>query len=138
MKIVQWLAAAVLSVSGACAMAAVPLGIYSTVSESEYDLYVVLMKGGKAQVRHETWDPGDYKHRKTTTIKAKWSSSGDRVTLKYRKVVEHFDYTPLLSLEELQLKGAAPGLRQQEPIDKASRIAGHSLWLEPHKFGAAQ
>jgi len=117
------------------ANAEVPLGTYSTVSESEWAIYVVLKKGGTAEVRHESWNAGEYDKRDTTRIKAKWSATGDRVTVSYDGVTDVFEYTPALSLEELGLEGGAPGLTQIKPIDKGSRIAGQSLWREPHKFG---
>ena len=117
------------------ASAEVPLGTYSTVSESEWALYVELKKGGAAEVRHESWNAGEYDKKDTTRIRAKWSATGSRVTVSYDGVTDVFDYTPALSLEELGLEGGAPGLKQITPIDKGSRIVGHSLWREPHNFG---
>ena len=119
------------------AAAEVPAGTYSTVSESEWQLYIDLKAGGAAELRHEVWPPGEAKEKEITRTKARWSTKGNVLNLSYEGVTDIFEYTPQLSLNELGLKGGAPGLRQVKPIDKASRVAGHSLWLEPHRFGAA-
>jgi hypothetical protein len=128
----------ILALSPSVSAADIPLGTYSTVSESEWQLYVELKAGGVAEIRHETWEPGQYKEKQINRTKAKWSSVGNRLSLSYGGVTDTFEFTLALSLKELGLSGGAPGLRQIDPVSTASQIAKHSLWLEPHKLGQTQ
>ena len=126
-----------LLLSGVVSVAAadVPTGIYSTVSESEWQIYVELKAGGVANIRHEAWLPDGNGTKNVKGTGARWSVDGNVLKLSYEGVTDSFEYTPQLSLKELGLEGGAAGLRQMTPIDRGSRVSGHSLWLEPHRFG---
>ena len=110
-------------------------GSYAGVSESEWNVTLILKKGGVAEIVMSTWAPGEYEKRETDKTTGRWTAKGNIVTLEYKGVTETFIYDDLLSLAELGFKGGAPGLKQIRAADEKAIIGHYSLWKLPHKFG---
>lgn len=109
-------------------------GVYQSVSESEWVVIVSLLSGGKAEIRLENWQAGEYDKRDVRIIHGVWSKDDHKVIMKYNGITDVLNYTDNLSLSELGLEGDAPGLIQVPPIEEKSIIHGIRLWKKPHSF----
>lgn len=121
-------------VCNSCANDTVVLGTYSTVSESEWELYLELKDSGKAVLLLEEWDAGKYDSRIVDTVVASWKQYDSHVILLYGDIVDTLTYDPQLSLDELGMKGGWPGLQQKTQYSDGSLIRSYSLWKMPHEF----
>jgi hypothetical protein len=115
------------------------LGAYGAVSESEWDLQVILKDSGTAQVVEISWVAGESERPDTERTRATWRFARDcMIELSYQGIVDRFTYTETLTLESLGYDGGAPGLLQLRPYHRNSKLRGVPIWKLPHKFGAAQ
>jgi hypothetical protein len=128
-----------LATSSASAEGACPpvLGAYGAVSESEWDLQVILKKGGSAEVVEISWIAGESEKADTKRTRATWRFAANCVIeLNYQGILDRFTYTDSLTLESLGDEGGAPGLLQLTPYHPKSKLRGVPIWKLPHKFGA--
>ena len=100
---------------------------YETVTESEWNVELILYDNNAATLIKEKWNPGDYKYRDKETIQAKYAIEKKILVLEYNKTTHKLEVVDELSLEVLGKKGNAPGLK---PIDSPSRppFWGQYLW----------
>jgi hypothetical protein len=112
-------------------------GSYSTVSESEWNIILTLKKGGIAEIRQESWEPGEYESRSTGKTEGRWSFDGNTVAVEYDGITDRLIYNSALSVAILGYKGGAPGLIQITAFAENSILRDHPLWKLPHKFGEA-
>ncbi len=110
-------------------------GSYAGVSEAEWNVTLILKKGGVAEIVMSSWAPGEYEKRESEKTMGRWSAKENIVTLEYKGVTETFVYDDKLSLAELGFKGGAPGLKQIRAAEEKAIIGYYSLWKLPHKFG---
>jgi len=109
-------------------------GSYSTVSESEWNIILTLKKGGAAEIRVESWAPGDYNARSTVKTEGRWRLDENIITVEYNGIKDRLIFEPQLSLSVLGYKGGVAGLIQRGPFAKNSILRDHPLWKLPHPF----
>jgi len=109
-------------------------GSYSTVSESEWNIILTLKKGGAAEIRVESWAPGDYNSRSTVKTEGRWRLEENSISVEYNGIKDRLLFEPQLSLSVLGYKGAAAGLIQRGPFAKDSILRDYPLWKLPHPF----
>ncbi len=109
-------------------------GSYSTVSESEWNIILILKKGGIAEIHVESWAPGDSDARSTLKTEGRWRLEGNSITVEYNGIKDRLIFEPELSLSVLGYKGGAPGLIQRGPFPKDSILRDYPLWKLPHTF----
>jgi len=66
----------------ACSECIVLEGRYVTSSGGEQSTSLVLSSGNKLTLKHETWQPGHYKNRKSLKLKGEWSCKQDTIDIK--------------------------------------------------------
>jgi hypothetical protein len=99
-------------------------------------MYVRLMEKGKAEIVAEydfelPGQPGKRRGRSTTF--AKWTVTGDDVTISYAKVRDRLRYSSAHPLSEIGLEGKSAGLKPAGKVDPKSRIRA-ILWKTPHDY----
>jgi hypothetical protein len=114
-----------------------PVGSYRTVSESEWDIILTLKNGGTADIRVESWAPGEYKNRSSHKTGGRWRLEGNTVILEYDGISDRLVFEAELSLAAIGREGGAPGLIQKEAFAKDSILRNYPLWRLPHRFAEA-
>jgi hypothetical protein len=109
-------------------------GSYSTVSESEWNIILTLKREGIAEIRVESWEPGEYESRSSDKTEGRWSFDGNTVTIEYNGIKDRLIYDSALSVAILGYKGGAPGLIQITAFAENSLLRGYPLWKLPHRF----
>ena len=109
-------------------------GSYSTVSESEWNIILILKKGDTAEILEESWAPGEYEGRSTIKTEGRWRLDGNSVVLEYAGVTDRLAYNPALSLAILGYQGGAAGLQQTGTFAEDSILRDEPLWKLPHEF----
>ena len=109
-------------------------GSYSPVSESEWNIILILKKGGIAEIHVESWTPGNYDNRSIVKTEGRWRLEENSITVEYNGIKDRLIFEPELSLSVLGYKGGAPGLIQRGPFAKDSILRDYRLWKLPHTF----
>ena len=109
-------------------------GVYTSVSESEWDLILELKEGNIAEITLESWHPGAYDSADISKTDARWYQQGNKIVLKYNNITDTLVYDNNLSLEELGKPGGVPGLHQICAYDPNSLIANIMLWSQNHRL----
>ena len=108
------------------------LGIYGSVTESECNVTLELLDGGKAQIV-ETCRAEDGSHKDTSEMtQATWSFEGNRLTVEHENGKDLLDYDPSLSYRDFGDRGSGPGLKPLDKVGSGSRLFGYGhLWKRP-------
>lgn len=103
------------------------VGSYESISESEWELTVMLDSNMTGLVVLENWDPRKYDQRDIVKHDIHWDVDKKGIlTLKYKDHNENVRYVPLLSMEDVGKDEARPGLMG---IDNDKSIIGNTkLW----------
>jgi hypothetical protein len=108
-------------------------GTYRSISESEWEITLVLKKGGTGELIVTNWSPGKYSERAEKKTPLNWKLNKDLITLSYSERTDKYEYTDSLVFEESNgQKG--PGLKAIKPIQENSILNGHPLWKTPIIF----
>jgi hypothetical protein len=67
-------------------------GKYSTHGGSESMTYLNLLKGNKFILKHESWQPGDFKNKETINSHGSWTCSDNHLTLSYSNLTHKSEY----------------------------------------------
>ena len=94
------------------AAAQVPAGKYVAVTETEYELELVLAPTGVAELRNHEWEPGEYPSGPRSKLEGRWSHQGSTVTVTFASGQgASFQLEPCLPYAEFGGKGCSPGLK---------------------------
>ena len=110
------------------------VGSYSSVTESECNIQLQLLKKGNAKIVQTCLlEDGSHKNVVKETD-ATWSSNKDKLVVKYSNVTDTFLYRPSISYSDFGGEGAGPGLERVGTPDSTSKLSGYGqLWKEPIK-----
>ncbi|WP_133502031.1 hypothetical protein [Cognatilysobacter terrigena] len=89
-----------------------PTGRYVAVTETEYELELVLNPSGDAELKSHEWEPGEYASGPRSRLKGHWSTQKGTVLVAFPsgKTVS-FHVERCLSHSEFGGKGCSPGLK---------------------------
>src|SRR5262249_12853716 len=93
----------------ALAEPAMPTGVYSTVSESEWETELTLQPSRAPRIRPATWEAGKGAHPKLETIKGTWSSTNEGISIVFKPGTLNLRFDRQLPFSDFGRKGAAPG-----------------------------
>ena len=89
-----------------------PAGKYVAVTESEYELELVLAPAGGAELRNHEWEPGAYSSGPRSKLEGRWSHRDSTVTVKFASGESaSFHFELCVSYAEFAGKGCSPGLK---------------------------
>ena len=89
-----------------------PAGHYVAVTETEYELELVLALAGKAELKSHAWESGEYSSGPRSTLAGRWSHHESTVTVTFASGESaSFRLEPCLSYAEFGGKGCSPGLK---------------------------
>ncbi len=89
-----------------------PAGQYVAVTETEYELELVLAPEGKAELKNHEWEPGEYSSGPRSKLEGRWSHQDSTVTVTFASGKSaSFHFEPCLSYAEFAGKGCSPGLK---------------------------
>ncbi|GAB1597146.1 hypothetical protein [Lysobacter claricitrinus] len=102
-----------LLLTAAVAAAAQPsAGRYVAVTETEYELELVLGSTGKAELKSHEWEPGEYASGPRSSLQGRWSNHNGTVRVTFASgEVASFRLERCLSHSEFGGKGCSPGLK---------------------------
>jgi hypothetical protein len=117
--------------SGAAfAEVSLPAGVYSTVSESEWEMELTLSPSYAARLERATWEPGGGAHPKVETITGKWRPTNDGVAIAFQAGALELRFDRQLSFADFGREGAAPGfVVTSSSLDKR-KYEGQHFWLK--------
>lgn len=89
-----------------------PAGHYVAVTETEYELELVLALAGKAELKSHGWASGEYASGTRSKLAGRWSHHDGTVTVTFVSGESaSFRVEPCLSYAEFAGKGCSPGLK---------------------------
>ncbi len=110
------------------------IGVYETVSESEWSIRLELKKNSRAEIISESWAPGSSKVREVTKLSARWKKNRNSVEVKSKETTDILEFRKENPLDELGKLGVAPGLVHVKTIGKKSPLDHLTLWKKPFNF----
>ncbi|UCE65018.1 MAG: hypothetical protein JSU85_09030 [Candidatus Zixiibacteriota bacterium] len=109
------------------------VGVYESVSESEWNVKVDLRADGTAIITWESWNAGQYDSRTIEETVATWERGPyDTIYLRYNGIIDTLQYNNRLSRKELGQQGAIPGIWQKGRYNPDSKIKNIKLWTDFH------
>ena len=109
------------------------IGSYQSISESEWNLTLILSPNSDAEIIVENWIAGEYNKRNIDKTKCKWSSKNNMVFIYYENIIDTLIYDSNLSLEVIGEENGAPGLLQSKS-NYDGILNNVFLWKLPHNF----
>jgi len=106
------------------------VGVYTTVTESEWEMELHLESSHIATVQIATWEPGQGDHASITRYAGKWRSTNGQVEAEFKKGQLTFRFEPHLSFAEFGREGSAPGLVGVAASFDSTVFVGRQLWLK--------
>jgi hypothetical protein len=107
-----------------------PAGVYSTVSESEWEMELTLSPSHAARLELATWEPGEGAHPKIETIKGKWHPTNDGVAIAFKAGTLELRFDRQLSFADFGREGAAPGFVVTSASFDKKTYEGQHFWLK--------
>lgn len=104
------------------------VGLYRSVSESEWQLDLQLEGDGKAQVVLQYWEAGSDDFQSEEYV-GSWTVAEDEVTLRYGDSVETLRFDDERSFREFGCPGHGPGLLGTGGTGSRKLFAGTTLWI---------
>jgi hypothetical protein len=107
-----------------------PAGVYSTVSESEWEMELTLSPSHTARLELATWEPGEGSHPKIETNKGKWHATSNSVVVVFNAGTLELRFNRQLSFAQFGREGAAPGLVVTSASFDKETYEGQHFWLK--------
>jgi hypothetical protein len=116
--------------SAAWADVPIPAGVYSTVSESEWEMELTLSPSHAARLQLATWEPGEGAHAKVETKNGEWRRTSDGVAIAFKAGTLDLRFDRQLSFAEFGRKGEAPGFVVTSATFDPKTYEGQHFWLK--------
>jgi hypothetical protein len=109
---------------------AVRIGLYSSVTESEWAIELDLRQDQMAVVEVASWDPGERDKAKVKRYTGTWQAKGSTIEVQTKRGTAAWRYDPALSFADFGREGHAPGLVVVSATGQLKVLSSQSLWLK--------
>lgn len=106
-------------------------GSYITVSESEWQVELIIKNSGDGEYINESWAAGQHENKQVKRAPISWSVEGRVLMINLEGVILKYEYEENLIFDEGPPIRQGPGLNLINTSDKTKSALMNRLWKKP-------